>query len=441
MPITRRKLPALLLMLCSVTISLPTSANELPAHRVSNIEFNGAKRTDKAWLSTFLKVDLPQELTKTDISRLLVKLQNTALFKEIDYELRRNPDNDGYTLVFHLEEKWTTIPVVRGVFGGGTPLRVVGAYDINLLGQNKVLGGEFRKYGDAPTGGVAYYRDPHALSGKAFIGAEVWQNHRIRDFYSEENHHYGSAQLNTKELKLRFLQQNSGTTLLDGSLKYGLELKHMMSAKAQFTPSAGDDAPAEVQFGDSYTSQLNLLPTIQYDNIKLSNLNLHGVRSIAKAGLMKRDKNRSLMEFEFFGYNLFSPNTNAAFHLFYGQHQSQEVENLYYLGGFDSIRGLPDGALIGRRAVYANVELRHTLKTWKYLWLQPTVFSDAGNAKMQGPLFDGNHRSSSGVGIRLSIPQIHRMVFRFDYAWSTDGSNTQGLNIGMNQFFQPYRPL
>ena len=73
--------------------------------------------------------------------------------------------------------------------------------------------------------------------------------------------------------------------------------------------------------------------------------------------------------------------------------------------------------------------------TFEYLWLQPTVFYDVGHAFFDRP---GRPIQSYGVGIRLSVPQVHRLVLRFDIAL-TPGA--VGLSLGMNELFQPHRPL
>jgi hypothetical protein len=54
----------------------------------------------------------------------------------------------GVVLFYDLNwnEKWTTIPVIRGAFGGGTPLLVAGLYDIHSFGSLWTLGAEARKY-------------------------------------------------------------------------------------------------------------------------------------------------------------------------------------------------------------------------------------------------------------------------------------------------------
>ena len=50
-------------------------------------------------------------------------------------------------LAIDVTEKWTTIPVARAVYGGGTPLYVLGSYDTHVAGKLYALGAEMRRYG------------------------------------------------------------------------------------------------------------------------------------------------------------------------------------------------------------------------------------------------------------------------------------------------------
>ena len=132
---------------------------------------------------------------------------------------------------------------------------------------------------------------------------------------------------------------------------------------------------------------------------------------------------------------------NIAAHYKIAQTTSDSLESQYFLGGFDSIRGLPDGALFGNRAAYGNFELRRIMFKSRYLWLQSVLFSDFGGAGRRWQQAKDSARSSAGVGLRISVPQIHRLILRLDYAWSLDRPGTSGFSAGMNELFQPYKPL
>jgi hemolysin activation/secretion protein len=127
--------------------------------------------------------------------------------------------------------------------------------------------------------------------------------------------------------------------------------------------------------------------------------------------------------------------------VFAGQTAHHSLQNQYFLGGFDSVRGLPDGAVIGNRAAYSNLEFRLITYKLKYMWFQNVVFFDSGSAASEWKYLGESTRACAGVGVRMSIPQIYRMMGRIDYAWSVEGKKTKGITIGLNQFFDPYKPL
>ena len=77
----------------------------------------------------------------------------------------------------------------------------------------------------------------------------------------------------------------------------------------------------------------------------------------------------------------------------------------------------------------------------KYLWLQSAAFIDAGEAGTSWQDAGTNGRVSAGVGMRFSVPQVYRLMLRIDYAWSLVGPQTQGVTLGLNQFFDALTPL
>jgi hemolysin activation/secretion protein len=169
---------------------------------------------------------------------------------------------------------------------------------------------------------------------------------------------------------------------------------------------------------------------------------MDGVRFIARSGpSVTRGIGLTRSEGEAFWYRLWSDHLNLAMHAFVGQTSNDSVDTQFFLGGFDSIRGIPDGALYGTRAVYGNAEFRKITAQWRYLWVQQVLFADGGGAGQSWNEVENSRRASAGLGVRLAIPQVYRMVFRIDYAWSLDRPGTRGISAGLNQFFQPYAPL
>ena len=132
---------------------------------------------------------------------------------------------------------------------------------------------------------------------------------------------------------------------------------------------------------------------------------------------------------------------NLALHTFAARKGSQSLSSLYYLGGFESIRGIVDGAVFGNQAAYGNAELRYLFYRFPYLWLQSAVFVDAGAAGFSSQELAANMQASTGFGVRLAVPQIYRLMLRVDVAFSLNKPGEFGFSAGLNQLFQPYRPL
>jgi hemolysin activation/secretion protein len=184
------------------------------------------------------------------------------------------------------------------------------------------------------------------------------------------------------------------------------------------------------------------LGVLIHDDLAVENLSMEGTRLVVRAGpQFEQSSTQARVEAEVFRFWLSSEGWNLAAHVFAAQTSARTPDAQFWLGGLDSIRGVPDGAVYGTRAAYTNLELRKVTHRWRYLWMQPIVFFDAGGAGADWASARVDARSSVGTGVRFSIPQVYRLVVRADYAWSLDKPGKSGFSAGFNQFFQPYIPL
>jgi outer membrane protein assembly factor BamA len=429
-----------------------TSSDEVasfePSLNIVEIKITGLRRTRESWLRSYLGLNLPEKLTRPEIVRLQRRLQTTAIFSDVKVAVEPKSDKlDAFLLWIQVDEKWTTIPVVRGDYGGGTPLTVVGVYDINVLGRLLTAGGEMRKYGDAPPGFVIFGRDPRNSGGRNFFGAEYWREIRVRQFYDEKGVETGI--LETDATLTRFIASTpftrDTTSKATFAWRYGLDLEFLNEKRPTFEPDpeyAGKEtSPKKLKISES-KRQTRLLTTLVYDNVDINQLEMEGLRTKMRLGPnISAGKNYSIAEFDGFYFHMAPLGVNVASHMFLGQSTLNAPSTQYFLGGFDSVRGLPDGIAYGTRFAFANLELRKIALKRKYLWLQPVIFADAGNADNDWNTLTDRVRSSAGLGVRLAVPQVYRLILRIDYAVSTDGSGTRGFTAGMNQFFDPFRPL
>lgn len=404
-------------------------------YKIEEVRVIGLEFTKEKWIFDYLGLKVPGDYTQSQIDSLKTKLFTTNVF--FDVKFRVLDEGDRATLEIKVEERWTMIPVVRFALGGGTPLTVLGFYDSHAFGRLWTLGVENRRYGDAPGSWVFWANAPRWLQGDHLLGFEVWKLNGIRSAYDRDDVEVGRVETFTEFLRTRFLAPLPWSRSTRWQI--GIEMKVRNDKGSKFR-DRGQLYLGDIDVSSGRTNQI--FPTIIYDNVSISNLHFDGVRILAYAGALNYEK-KTLVKFqtEGFYFKLFPNEYNLAFHHLLGKSQSSSPHDLYFLGGFDSVRGLPDGVMYGQSAGYLNTEVRKIMMRTKYLWLQGVGFVDQGGAGKTWSGVKENWRSAAGIGLRFAVPKIYRMIFRFDYAWSLDKPGTQGVSLGMNHFFQPYRPL
>lgn len=379
-------------------------------------------RTSMEWLREYLEIRDGQERTEEDLQLLRLKLLTTEVFTDAELKCVSVSPNS-QQLVVSLKEKWTTIPVVRGAYGGGTPLAVVGVYDTHSFGKLWTLGAEGQRYGSAPWGGVVWARAPRFLAGNDERGLEFWRQFRLRQLFDDRGDK--SEEIRGDWTMIRALTMSRAPL---AKSKWGLDFRYRYEQPIEATT-------IQHQSHKQYTP----LARFVFDTMSVDNLRHEGWRIIALSGpVFEKEGTYSKQEIEaFYFLNESHSHVNFGFHLVAGGTSAPSFESQYFLGGFDSIRGLPDGYLRGKKAAYFNAEARHVSWRTKYVWFQTAAFADLGTAFDEAK--SASLESSYGIGVRLAVPQVYRLLWRIDYAWSESGR--QGISLGMNQFFQPYKPL
>jgi len=425
--------------------------------QVVGIDVLGEKRTDPSWVESYLGFVFPATLTDADIAAVRAKLMTTDVFQRVSVSVRPSAKVGEFLLVVDLHEKWTTIPVIRGAYGGGTPLTVMGVYDTHSFGRLWTLGAESHKYGPSPHGFVVWAKAPRWLTGKHAVGVELWREFRRRSIYvpgdasgSREPRELGVINTNTWMGRVQFLAP-LGESVGVGATNWQAGAEAEVRREAPVVFEQGDVAEdgaetAESPPGIRIAAERSTVTTLSlkgiYDNVRIEDQDMDGARVVLRSGPLIDDVGRSAhFEVQVFQFFLWSHHWNLALHGLVGGSNSNALQAQYFLGGFDSIRGLPDGAIYGTHAAYANVELRKLVGAWKYAKVQTAVFVDGGGAGTNWDDVESARRLTGGGGLRIAIPQVYRLMFRVDYAWSLDGRGGQGFSAGLNQFFQPYKPL
>jgi len=438
----------LLLALLFLSAVPATSSVLAKDYLIEDLQLEGNERTSRAWLQEYLSLSFPLTLTDEDLESMRSKLLTTGVFSSVDIQvLPVDPTSNRFHLIIKLAEKWTTIPVVRGAYGGGTPLRVVGVYDSHSFGHLWTLGGEMHQYGEAPPGFVVWARAPRWKSGRHVVGGEIWREFRVRTIYDNEDKALGHINTDTLRFRGLFLAPvNSPLQRFQQDiLQIGFDWQSSRVAPSYFIPDDSNPAnvaPDDITLESKRSVQSAMLAKVVYDNIRIDNILMDGTRLLAGFGpLYDGYTTHTKFEHEAFFYKLIGSNVNLAGHYLVGSTNNDRIANQYFLGGLDSVRGIPDGALYGNHAAYVNTEARFLVAKYRYTWFEPLVFLDSGGAGEDWRSAQDSTRTSVGAGIRIAIPQVYRMVFRIDYAWDLNNPGAGGISAGLNELFQPYPPL
>ncbi len=416
------------------------------SYRVDEIVFVGQKRSRQSWLEEFLGLKPPFFVSSGDLFDIQKKLLTSGVFRNVTVSLKQDETKpDSYRIVVDLVEKWTTIPVFRGQFGGGTLLKVIGGYDIHGFGRLWTIGAETRRYDNAPLGYVAWAQAPRWRQGKHVLGFEYWRQFRKRTIYNDDQEKIGT--LNTDRVRGRslfMLPLGKTSTIGEGShWQWGFDLNVIDEYPASYVDDQQQKTPPEMSLSFQKETHMSLLPSFVYDNITRDNFDYDGMRFISRFGMNSSGEEtyeRAILEY--FYYKLFGRQFNLASHLYMSHSASDHVSGQTFLGAFDSLRGFPDGAIYGSKAAYGNFEAREIGFRFKHLWLQNVVFFDWGSAAPEWGQIYERQQYASGVGLRMAFPSVYRLMLRVDYAIDLQHPERGGVfSAGLNQLFQPYRPL
>ena len=192
--------------------------------------------------------------------------------------------------------------------------------------------------------------------------------------------------------------------------------------------------------GSDDQKSTKLMATSIYDDVDIDNYDYDGLRVILKSGgVFSQEAFKRHTRIESFYYETFFPVTLAA-RLRIDARSGKTPDDILYLGGFGAVRGYPDGIERGNHQYIGNFEARHIGLRYEKVLFQFVGWFDVGAAGFGASGFSSPPRKSFGGGLRIASPQIHRLMLRIDYGRSVDGKFS-GITLGLNQFFQPYRPL
>ena len=335
----------LILSLLSSMVSVLVSAKTAKVES-SRLVFYGLERTNELWLRQYLDLSIPIKSSPDDLKQIQTKILTTGVFSHVQPEVLAEGKLNGQVdniLKISVKEKWTTIPVVRTEFGGGTPFYVVGLYDQHSFGRLLTIGAQFQKYGDEEPGFVAWVRAPRLKGGKFNLGVEYWDDVRKRTFYDMKGKEQSSLVVRGKTIR-GFYQSRHRNLFRSDKIKAGVDLKVRElydSSVEVFTNPIGDEL-VHPKIGRS----LKALAVLVYDDIDINNYDYDGLRLTSEVGKIFESKlNFNTYRLEGFYYQIVHP-INFAAHFEWDVSESRSMADIRFVGGFGSVSGRAGSASI-----------------------------------------------------------------------------------------------
>lgn len=423
-------------LLSAITLSIVLQSGELVASQyitLSQIAFVGNDRTERAVLHRELGFGVNQNVSIEMLEQAMQNIRDTLLFSEVSYQLF--DQQGGHELVITVEEKWTTIPIIKLSSGGGINQLTLGVYDPNLFGNYLEGGFQYERLGDTNSA-VVWYKDPRLFNSRDGLSVQYWTTARLRTKYEQNS---------DKPIeKTGFLHSRNKFYL-----GYSHEFSDLLSTEFSYEYN-----------NDSFTDEL------VSDKIKALNattgLPLNTTVHFLGAGLSygqiqedKQTKNGSKLDLsfryalsatndvdDFLDVNLdlqtfkaLSEKSNWAHRFMAGYTSTNLLQYWHYLGGLDRIRGFANDRFAGRYYWLSNLEFRRILLQKDDYVIQGTSFLDAATAVESLGALDRVGGVSVGFGARLILPKIYRFVVRLDVAAPIKKQDNHYISFGLQQFF------
>src|SRR5690606_36018651 len=90
-----------------------------------------------------------------------------------------------------------------------------------------------------------------------------------------------------------------------------------------------------------------------------------------------------------------------------GMTSADDIEQQFFVGGFDTVRGYLDSRFKGRFVWYGNAEYRITSLDFPWLVLQHIAFVDATGVSDRLRTVGQLSGASTGLGLRVMVPKIY----------------------------------
>lgn len=393
------------------TVNVTLEITEGRQAYINRIEITGNARTRDKVIRREIPLVEGNVFNSTLLQYARRNLQNLGYFEDVKVDTKRAAIEDRVDVTVDVKEKPTGAFTIGGGFSS-----VDGAIGVASIAQNNIFGLGKRasitaQIGQHTNRGTAVYTDPHFLDTDFLLEPKVY-----------------ASNTRGRQTDLGFNQANEGGALtvghhvveaIFGSVTYTYErirIKDVTAAAPELVVRQATESG-----GVSKTSALTF--SVTRDTRDSFTEPTRGLAVTASAeyagGFLDADNNFTKYSLDLSQYFplwwklVGHLRGNIAYGSSFGSTPNLPVQERYFLGGINSIRGFknytvsprdpvtdnPEG---GNKAFFINSEVLFPL--YEPLKLRGLVFFDVGNAFDEGTPFMWAVKRSVGVGIRFTSP-------------------------------------
>lgn len=396
---------------------------------ISELQFEGNKKTKATFLRTILETKKGQLLDSTLIETDLIRLKRLPSISNATYKVIQLPNNQ-QEVQFHLEENFTLIPVFNYWTTINTTAFKIGVYEYNLFGRNMTFGGFYQNNGFNTF--ALNFNAPFLFSNKFGLGLN------FLNWKSEEPLLFGEQTSN-------YLYTNSSYELV-GS--YEINFKNTLKVALSILNDQYDYKSGDT--GSEIPNQLNLdkqLIKIIYTHENLDYLYFYvsGFKSVFNGhyitSKVESQNNFLILWNDFLYYKRIGEKGNWANRLRLGLSTNNESPFApFALDNNINLRGVGNLVDRGTGSIVLNSEYRYTLFERKSIVVQGNGFMDFGTWRKPGKslssfLENKNINIYTGLGVRIIHKKIFNAILRIDYGYGITKNANRGFVFGIGQYF------
>lgn len=416
-----------LLLFCFCLTQL---GNGQDAFSVSQIKFEGLKKTKKDFVKLFILSTENQAISDSLIQADVQRIKNISGIGNAEYRL--DTLETGLSLTFKIHEIKTFLPIIN--FGG---IRdnfwfKLGVSDINWKGKGQFVSAYYQNT-DRRHSGQIYYRNPYWKGSTWGTSASInrWAS-REPLFFPEAtvlyDYEFNSIQFSViKRFGFNRNVELGGNFFIENYTKI---------PDPEMANLPGPDGLTEPKFLIKSEYSENFL---NYHLFYLSGLswrltlqNVYNIRDQSWFNSLQLQGRR---------FYRISKKGNLAFRLRLALSTNNDTPFAPYVADSHvNIRGIGNRIDRGTAQAILNAEYRHTVYQSGWWGVQVVGFTDIGTWRNPGgvllDLFDPNQlRQFVGGGFRVIYQKVYGVVIRVDYGVDLFDKNQRGFVIGLGQYF------